>query len=228
MTLKLALFDLDGTLVDTAADLTAALNHALMQQGLGPLTTEAVRHLVGGGARLLCERGLQTHNQSPEEPRLQAMVADFLSYYSLHIADHSQPFEPILSVLQELKTKGWVCAVCTNKPEMMARQLLEALGLQGVFKVITGGDTFAFRKPDARHLLETVKMAGGTLKNTVMIGDSQTDASAADNANMPVVLVPWGYHGEEQDLHSRLLPSPLSAKELVIAIENSLGTQEAA
>ena len=227
MTVKLALFDLDGTLVDTAADLTAALNHALKQQRLPPLTTEAVRHLVGGGARLLCERGLQAFNQPLDENRLQVMVSDFLQDYSQHLAVNSRPFEPIPDTLAQLTQKGWTLAVCTNKPEAMARQLLQALGMAASFTTITGGDTLAFRKPDARHLLETMTRAGGTLDKSVMVGDSQTDAQAADNANMPVVLVPWGYHGEDQNLQTRLLPNSLTANELVAAIEESVSNKEA-
>lgn len=217
----LAVFDLDGTLAETSRDLTVALNVSLAHIQLPPMDEPSVRALVGGGARLLIERGLKVNRHEASEDLIAKLVKVFLDYYAQHLADHSHLFKEIPETLDILQQQGWRLAVCTNKPEAMAHQLLQKLGIDHRFAAMTGGDTFPFRKPDARHLLETVRRAGSMPSRSVMIGDSKTDLDVAINANIAAVIVPWGYRGDD-DLSAHMLKENISAKGLAAAIMKSL------
>ncbi|WP_199553815.1 HAD family hydrolase [Sandaracinobacteroides hominis] len=187
------LFDLDGTLVETAGDLTASLNHALGALGRPPVDPSAVRQMVGHGARKLLERGL-AHSGEWTPDLVEAGVQPFLDYYGAHIADHSHPFAGVEQALDTLAGQGLKLAICTNKPVALARALVEALGWEGRFAAILGADSRPYRKPDPRHLTDTLAEAGGT--RCIFVGDSKTDADTAHAAGVPLVLVSFGYSAE--------------------------------
>lgn len=186
-------FDLDGTLVDTAPDLLGALNFVLGEIGLAPLGDGQMRSLVGGGARLMIERGLAFHGINPEPAEVDRMLADFLLFYERHIADQSRPFPGAAEMLDALAAQDARLIVVTNKFERYSVQLLNVLGLADRFSVIAGPDTFGLRKPDPGHLLRAVERAGGDPAQTIMVGDSTTDIATARGANVPVIAVSFGY-----------------------------------
>lgn len=190
MTTDTIIFDLDGTLVETAGDLTASLNHALGVLGRLPIDPEQVRHMVGHGARKLLERGLAASGEVTPE-LVEQGVAPFLSYYEDHIADHSHAFDGVEAALDALAAEGYKLAICTNKPVALAVQLIEVLGWSNRFAAILGADSKPWRKPDPRHLLDTLEAAGGS--KAIFVGDSQTDADTARAAGVPLILVSFGY-----------------------------------
>ncbi|MBG0800967.1 phosphoglycolate phosphatase [Methylocystis sp. H4A] len=186
-------FDLDGTLADTAYDLIGTLNVLLMREGLTPLALEAGRPLVGAGARALIERGF-AHQGAPLDPeRAEGLVRDFLVYYEAHIADESRLFPGALAALDRFKAAGFRLAVCTNKPEELARLLLQKLSAADRFAAICGRGSFPMHKPDPRTLWLTVEAADGDPRRAVMVGDSKTDIDTARAAGTPSVAVDFGY-----------------------------------
>jgi phosphoglycolate phosphatase len=186
-------FDLDGTLVDSAPDLLAALNIVLGEAGLAPIAAGYARNLVGGGARLMIERGLTFHGRPVIDADVDRMLARFLEYYEAHLADASVPFPGAAAALNTLTGQGARLVVVTNKYERYAIRLLELVGLAQHFSVIAGPDTFGSRKPDPAHLLDSVRRAGGDAAHAVMIGDSFTDVATARAARIPVIAVSFGY-----------------------------------
>jgi phosphoglycolate phosphatase len=190
-------FDLDGTLVDTAPDLLGALNFVLGEIGLAPLGEGQVRSLVGGGARLMIERGLAIHGVEREPDEVDKMLADFLVFYERHIADRSRPFPGAAEMLDEFAAQNARLVIVTNKFERYSIQLLTVLGLAGRFSVIAGPDTFGLRKPDPGHLLRTVERANGESAHTIMVGDTTTDVATARAAGVPVIAVSFGYRDRE-------------------------------
>jgi phosphoglycolate phosphatase len=186
-------FDLDGTLVDTAPDLIETLNVVLRNERLPPVAYDDARLMIGGGARRMLELGLRADGRSPSPRELDRMFNDFIEYYSAHIADRSRPFPGLETALDEMEAKGCKFAVCTNKLESLSRQLLDALDLTGRFELICGQDTFGAMKPDPEVLRRTIREAGGDLRRAVMVGDSATDIKTAKAAEVPVVAVDFGY-----------------------------------
>ncbi len=186
-------FDLDGTLVDTATDLVATLNVVLEQEGLKPVPYDEARSMVGHGARVLIERGLAASNVTRDAADIDRLFDTYIAYYSAHIADTSRPFEGVVAALDHFAAEGWLLAVCTNKLEGLSMLLLDALGLSERFAAICGADTFAARKPDPLALNETIRKAGGDPARAVMVGDSKTDIDTAKAAGIPVVAVDFGY-----------------------------------
>ena len=197
--LPLLVFDLDGTLADTAGDLVATLNIILAREGLAGIAMPEARALVGGGARALIERGLSAHGIKLSETRLNEMLADFLSYYEVHLADQTVLFPGVRQALDRFEAAGFGFAVCTNKVEYSSILLLSALGVAGRFRAICGKDTFAVSKPDGKALLQTIARAGGDKGRAVMVGDSKMDIDAARNAGVPVVAVNFGYTEQPVD-----------------------------
>ncbi|TAK50342.1 MAG: phosphoglycolate phosphatase [Xanthobacteraceae bacterium] len=186
-------FDLDGTLIDTAPDLIATLNVILAREGLASLPYAQGRNLIGGGARKLIERGLAAEGRLAGAEEVSRMVTDFIDHYAEHIAEQSRPFEGLIEALDELARGGLVFAVCTNKLEWLSRRLLEQLGLTQRFSAICGADTFGVIKPDPAGLIQTITRAGGTLAGAVMVGDSAADVNVARAAGVPVIGVSFGY-----------------------------------
>jgi phosphoglycolate phosphatase len=186
-------FDLDGTLAETAPDLIDALNHVLAGDGVAPVPFEAARTMVGAGARALIERGYAFAGRPLTKERLDAQFQLFLDFYNAHIADKSALFPGALACLERCRAEGWRLAVCTNKLEYSSKLLLEKLGALDQFAFVCGQDTFGVAKPDPRPLIETVARAGGDLASAVMIGDSVTDIRTARAAGIPVVAVDFGY-----------------------------------
>ena len=190
---RLCVFDLDGTLADTAADLVGALNRVLAEEGLPAASFDEARAYVGHGARVLIERAHAAHGLVLEEARAVALTERFVAHYAADIAGGTVLFPGADAAMDRMAAAGWRFAVCTNKREGLARQLIAALGRTGRFAAITGGDTFGFRKPDGRHILETVALAGGSPGRALMVGDSGPDVQAARDAGVPVVAVAFGY-----------------------------------
>jgi phosphoglycolate phosphatase len=190
---RTVVFDLDGTLVDTAPDLINALNYVLDREGLPPVPLHSARNMIGAGARKLIERGLELEGRNPGSSDITRLTDDFVAYYAEHIADGSRPFEGLESALDDLGTRGYRFAVCTNKLEWLSRLLLERLGLSGRFAAICGADTFGVSKPDPAILRQTVARAGGDMSAVVMVGDAGTDIGVARRAGVPVVGVGFGY-----------------------------------
>lgn len=186
-------FDLDGTLAETAPDIMGTLNHLLVREGLEPLPVSKARDLVGAGAKALLERGFKVSGKPLPPEKLDTLFEDFLVHYLDHIADLSFLFEGAEAALNRLKERGFTLAVCTNKPEKHSLELLQRLGVRDHFAAIAGRETFAFCKPDPRHLTETIRMAGGDITRAIMVGDSRTDIDTARAANIPVIGVTFGY-----------------------------------
>lgn len=185
--------DLDGTLVDTAGDLVAALNHVLAGEGVGPVALADAVRMVGNGSRAMLRTALVESGREPTTEDLDRMTADFLAWYVDHIAEMSRPFPGAPEALDRFAAAGWRLAVCTNKFEGAARSLLAQLGLARRFAAIAGQDTFVAMKPDPRHLTETIRVAGCVPERAIMVGDSNVDADTARNAGIPSVLVTFGY-----------------------------------
>jgi phosphoglycolate phosphatase len=186
---RLAVFDLDGTLVDSAPDLHAALDRLMAARALPGFARAEVVAMVGDGAKVLVERALGARGL----PFDQAAHDDFLADYTANAAVETRPFPGIPEALDALQDAGWRLAVCTNKPEAASRELLAALGLLDRLHALGGGDSFPTRKPDPAHLLATIAAAGGTAANAVMVGDHRNDVAAARGAGIPCVFVGWGY-----------------------------------
>lgn len=189
----LVVFDLDGTLADTAADLIAVLNGLLAEDGLPGMPIEQAGALIGAGARALISRGFARAGRELAPERLEALFDAFLSRYEREICTHTRLYPGVEATLGRLEAAGFGLAVCTNKPERHSRLLMEALGVAGRFAAICGRDTFPFSKPDPRHLTETIARAGGDPARAVMVGDSLTDIATAKAAGVPVIAVPFGY-----------------------------------
>jgi phosphoglycolate phosphatase len=196
---RLLVFDLDGTLADTASDLVATLNIILAREGLAGITVPEARAMVGGGARALIQHGLSAYGINVSEIRVDEMLADFLAYYEAHIADETVLFPGVTRALDRFEAAGFAFAVCTNKVEYPSILLLTALGVAGRFRAICGKDTFAVSKPDGEALLQTIARAGGDRRRSVMVGDSKMDIDTARNAGIPIVAVNFGYTSEPVD-----------------------------
>ncbi len=187
------IFDLDGTLVDTAPDLITTLNVVLAGEGAPPVAYDVARTFIGRGARHMIARGLAIAGRADAADHLDGLFDVFIAYYAEHVADHSRPFPGVEQTLDTLAERGFRFAVCTNKIEWLSVRLLDVLGLSRHFAAICGADTFGVQKPDPAALRGTLRRAGGVLGRAVMVGDSQTDIAAARAAPMPVVAVDFGY-----------------------------------
>lgn len=193
-TLPALIFDLDGTLVDTAPDLLGAANAVLLQEGRRPVSTEDLRYLVGHGARAMLAEAFRRTGEPAHPDRLPALIDAFIVHYRAHIADASVPFPGVPETLTALAGEGACMGVLTNKPQELALPLLDTLGLSRFFGAIHGAGRFDYVKPDPRvfhHVVE--ELAGHPSAPAMMIGDSTTDAATARAANVPVILMTYGY-----------------------------------
>ncbi len=186
-------FDLDGTLVESAPDLIAAINSVLVADGLEPLRLDEARPFVSRGARWLLQWGLARGGNPNPVARATETFDRFLSYYSTHIAIESRPYPGVVDALAVLRAAGAKLVVCTNKPTALSHSLLAALGMVNLFDAIVGIDAVTAPKPDPAHLIEAVQAVRGNLGRTIMVGDADPDAGAARAAGTHLVLVDFGY-----------------------------------
>lgn len=186
-------FDLDGTLVDTAPDLAEATNHVLSTLGLDRVSELEIRPFVGHGALAMIDGAVKAHGRKLSERELHDLFEVFIVYYTAHLADYSVPYPHVISALDGLKAEGATLAVCTNKMELQARAVLEAMKLDHYFSAVTGRDSLGAYKPDPLHLTGTIARAGGVPETSIMVGDSETDIKTAKAARVPIVAVSFGY-----------------------------------
>jgi phosphoglycolate phosphatase len=190
------LFDLDGTLVDTAPDLLGALNAVLVSERRATVDPQTLRHMVGHGARALIEQAMAATGERAAPERLPELVDRFIAHYRTHIVDGSRPFPGVEKTLEQLRHDGWRMAVLTNKPQVLTEPILEAMKLSHYFGVICGAGRYDCNKPDARVVEHVLRELGGPTGGTVMIGDSAVDVATARAAKIPVILLSYGYTPE--------------------------------
>jgi phosphoglycolate phosphatase len=193
MPAPLLVFDLDGTLVDTAPDLVDTLNVVFAREGLPAVPYEHARMMIGGGAKAMLLSGLEADGRAVTPELMDRLFADFIAHYTANIAARSRPFPGLIEALDALAQRGHRFAVCTNKLERLSVLLLRQLDLADRFAAICGQDTFGVQKPDPEILRRTIAAAGGAPGKAVMIGDSATDVRAARAAGIPVIAVDFGY-----------------------------------
>jgi phosphoglycolate phosphatase len=186
-------FDLDGTLVDTAPDLVRALNTVLAEEGLKQVALATALTMVGRGGRVLIKSAFASEGRQIEGPELERLFKAFTDHYAEHVADESRPYPGVEAALDRFADAGWRLAVCTNKADPLVRPLMEALGLAPRFAAMVGQGAFPWLKPDPRIFADTVRLAGGAPDRAVMVGDSETDIETARAAGVPVVAVTFGY-----------------------------------
>ena len=191
------LFDLDGTIVDTAPDLMAAHNHVMKKFGHQQKKLSDIKSLAGRGAWVMMQKSFKEKVQ--DEKLKKIMVSEFINFYGKNISNLSKPMEGIEDFLNWAKHKNISMAVCTNKQENLAVDLLKKLKMIDYFEFIAGSDTFEFNKPDPRHLTNVVEIIKGDIKKTIMVGDSEVDAQSAENAKIPFILVEDGYTEKNKD-----------------------------
>lgn len=194
---RVVLFDLDGTLVDTAPDLAAATDHMLESLGLPPVGEAQVRTWIGHGVNHLIKRALAATSGSEQE-LFESGSRLFLDYYAGHLADRTSPYPGVVEALDKLVERGLHLGVVTNKPARFTEPLLESLGLRDAFQAVVTGDAVTEQKPAPEPMLKAVRLCGGIPQQAIMVGDSMTDVEAARRAGLGVIGVPYGYnHGDE-------------------------------
>ncbi|TCR64793.1 phosphoglycolate phosphatase [Bosea sp. BK604] len=189
----IVVFDLDGTLAETAPDIMATLNTILTQEGLAALPLERARELVGAGARALIERGFRVSGRPLDSETLERLFEEFLLIYADNVAPNSYLFDGVLDALDTLAQDGFTLAVCTNKPILHTRLILDHFGISSRFAAVAGRDSYPYFKPDPRHLTGVIEQAKADPARAVMIGDSRTDIATAKAAGIPSICVPFGY-----------------------------------
>jgi len=206
------LFDLDGTLVDTAPDLMHAHNHVMKKFGYPTKSTEEIRNLVGQGAGAMLGRSIwgqakKEFSKVNDEKIKKEMVSEFVDFYGKNIINESTLINGVKEFLKWCKEENISMAVCTNKQEYLSNDLLKKIGIYDYFEYVAGSDTFDYCKPDPRHLTTVVEILDGDLKKTIMIGDSETDANAAKAADIPMILLKDGYTEKNIDeiYHNHLI-----------------------
>ena len=185
------LFDLDGTLVDTAPDLMGAHNHVMKKFGYPQKSLDDIKHIAGRGAWIMMQRTFR--DEIKDEKLKKEMVKEFINYYAKNIDKGSKPIKGVVKFLDWAKSKQVLMGVCTNKQERLAVDLLKKINLSQYFEYIAGCDTFDFNKPDPRHLTNVIDIIGGDINKSIMIGDSEVDSQSAYNAKIPFILVEEGY-----------------------------------
>ena len=216
------LFDLDGTLVDTAPDLMLAHNHVMKKFGYPTKSTEEIRNLVGKGAGAMIGRSIwgqakKEFSKVNDEKIKKEMVREFVDFYGKNIIKESTLINGVKEFLKWCKEQNISMAVCTNKQEHLSNDLLKKIGIYNYFEYIAGSDTFDYCKPDPRHLTSVVEILDGDLKKTIMIGDSETDANAAKSAEIPIILLEDGYTEKKIDeiYHNHLIKDFVGIEKII-------------
>ncbi len=200
------LFDLDGTLIDSAPDIRFALNDVLRQASLPTITLEQTRSFIGDGATRLVQRAFTAVGVPLHASALTLYRDRYLRAYDARLAVETKPYPNVPQTLRALRWAGWRLAVCTNKPHAATTSVLQCLGLDSYFETASGGDSFAVRKPDPDHLLSTLAVLDATADQAIMVGDSENDVAAARAADIPVVVMSYGYHrGPLEEMAADLL-----------------------
>jgi phosphoglycolate phosphatase len=187
------IFDLDGTLVDTAPDLHAATNHVLTGLKRRSITLDEVRAFVGHGAKALIARGCEATGDPVDPLAIDTLYHQFIDYYSSNIAANSRPYPGLIALLEKARAQGLAMAVCTNKLESLSNRLLDELDMSKYFGAVVGPDTIGVAKPDPRPYHEALRRVGGEASRSIMLGDSETDILTGQNAGVPVIAVTFGY-----------------------------------
>ena len=209
------LFDLDGTIVNTAPDLMAAHNHVMKKFGHADTKLSEIKSLAGRGAWVMMQKSFK--EEIKDEKIKNEMTKEFIDFYAKNIDRDSKPINGVIEFLEWAKGKKISMAVCTNKQERLAVDLLKKLDMSKYFEYIAGADTFEFNKPDPRHLTNVVEIIGGDLKKTIMVGDSEVDANSAHNAKLPFVLVKDGYteKNENEIKHDELISDFIGFEKII-------------
>jgi len=216
------LFDLDGTLVDTAPDLMNAHNYVMKKYGYPTKSTEEIRGLVGQGAGALIGRSIwgqakkEFHSVNDEKIK-NAMSKDFINFYGKNIIKESTLIKGVNEFLKWCKKQNISMGICTNKQEYLAIDLLKKIGIYDYFEYVAGSNTFDYCKPDPRHLTSVIDILSGDLKKTLMIGDSETDANSAKAASIPVILLENGYTEKNTDeiYHNHLIKDFIGVEKII-------------
>lgn len=193
MSKPILVFDLDGTLVDTAPDLIDSINVVLQAAGLKPESQEALIDQVSFGGKMMIARALENQNRIVDAAEIDGLYDAFIDHYNANMPGRSRPYPGVMNMIDAFSGAGFIHAVCTNKLQQSAVRLLRELGIDDRFRAICGQDAFAFKKPDPRHLTETITRAGGDAAKAIMVGDSETDIRTAQAAGIPVIAVDFGY-----------------------------------
>ena len=216
------LFDLDGTLVDTAPDLMRAHNHVMKKFGYPTKSTAEIRNLVGQGAGAMLGRSIwgqakKEFGKVDDEKVKKEMVKEFIDYYGKNIIHESTLINGVKEFLKWCKDQNMSMAVCTNKQEYLSNDLLKKIGIYNFFEYVAGSDTFDYCKPDPRHLTSVVEILGGDINKTIMIGDSETDANAAKAAGVPIILLEDGYTEKNKDeiYHNHLIKDFIGIEKII-------------
>ena len=216
------LFDLDGTLVDTAPDLMRAHNHVMKKFGYPTKSTEEIRNLVGKGAGAMIGRSIwgqakKEFGKVNDEKVKKEMVTEFVDFYGKNIIIESTLINGVKDFLNWCKDRSISMAVCTNKQERLSNDLLKKIGIYDYFEYVAGSDTFNYCKPDPRHLTSVVEILNGDLKKSIMIGDSETDANAAKAAEIPIILLEDGYteKNKEEIYHNHLIKDFVGIEKII-------------
>ena len=216
------LFDLDGTLVDTAPDLMRAHNHVMKKFGYPTKSTEEIRNLVGKGAGAMIGRSIwgqakKEFGKVNDEKVKKEMVTEFVDFYGKNIINESTLIRGVKEFLNWCKNQSISMAVCTNKQEHLSNDLLKKIGIYDYFEYVAGSDTFDYCKPDPRHLTTVVEILDGDIKKSIMIGDSETDANAAKAAEIPIILLEDGYTEKNKDeiYHNHLIKDFIGIEKII-------------
>ena len=216
------LFDLDGTLVDTAPDLMRAHNHVMKKFGYPTKSTEEIRNLVGKGAGAMIGRSIwgqakKEFGKVNDDKVKKEMVTEFVDFYGKNIINESTLIRGVKEFLNWCKNQSISMAVCTNKQEHLSNDLLKKIGIYDYFEYVAGSDTFDYCKPDPRHLTTVVEILDGDIKKSIMIGDSETDADAAKAAEIPIILLENGYTEKNKDeiYHNHLIKDFIGIEKII-------------
>jgi len=212
------LFDLDGTLVNTAPDLMNAHNHVMKKYGFKEKNLSDIKKLAGKGSKVMLTRSLSDVTKNNEfEDKIDEMTNEFINYYSNNISNESTLKKGLLNFLSWCKGKSIQLGVCTNKQEYLSIDLLKKIKIYHFFEYVSGGDTFKHNKPDPRHLTDTIEIIGGSVKKTIMIGDSETDSNASKAANIPFVLIDDGYTEKKSNeiFHDHLVKDYIGLEKII-------------